>query len=371
MTAAVGVPAAVVLLAAIVLWAPTWVSRRREGWQSTAVITVLLAIAAGSGNGVLAFAAVSAGAGIQGVLLRRTAPTAAAWLLGSTLAMVLAASALAFDLRTLAFWSSVAAIALRIGLVPFHSGAAELADREPARLAPVAAVTVVALFVHLRFLDHLTLAFDAAPALVWYGAAMTLVPALLSLVQKELRGFLRNAAVMHGGMVLAALGASGRGHAAAALMVVLTTALSVGGLGMMVGALEARVGAVRLLGPGGRVQAFPRLAAAFALFAAAGVAMPGTAGFIADDLMLHALWGESVASTVMMILGAAALAIASLATYAKVFLGPQTPSLAPDLTARERLAVTVLVLLLLGLGLVPGMLLTPADSFFSFLEPPR
>ena len=65
--------------------------------------------------------------------------------------------------------------------------------------------------------------------------------------------------------------------------------VALGGLGLMVDALEARAGTVRLAGPGGRVQAFPRLAVGFALFGAAGVAMPGTAGFIADDLLLHKL----------------------------------------------------------------------------------
>lgn len=366
-----GVPAAVALLAAVVLWAPVWTQRRHEGWRLSAVLTVLLAIAAGGGDGVVAFALLGAASALQGASLRRVAPTASALLIASAFGAVLTSLALGLDRDVLAFWSSVVTIVLRIGLYPAHGGTSELAERAPALLAPVAAVSVVTIFVHLRFNDHVGIAFDAAPLLVRYGAAMTLIPALMSLVQRDLRGFLRNAAVMHGGMVLAAVGAAGRGHAAAALMVVLTTAFAVGGLGLTVAALEARVGAVALPGPGGRVQGFPRLAAAFALFAAAGVAMPGTAGFIADDLMLHALWGESVASTVMMILGAAALAIASLATYAKVFLGPATPSLAPDLLARERGTVTAFVLVLLALGFAPGVLLTPADSFFALLEPPR
>ena len=49
-------------------------------------------------------------------------------------------------------------------------------------------------------------------------------------------------------------------------------------------------------GPGGRAGAFPRLAAAFALFGGAGVGLPGTAGFVADDLLLHTLWMDSPAS---------------------------------------------------------------------------
>jgi NADH-quinone oxidoreductase subunit M len=118
-------------------------------------------------------------------------------------------------------------------------------------------------------------------------------------------------------------------------------------------------------GPGGRARTFPRLAAAFALFGGAGVGLPGTAGFVADDLLLHTLWLESPASTVTVILSSAMLAVATLSGFSKVFLGPTTPSLAPDLHARERLVLVMLLLGLLTLGFMPGALLGPADAFLS------
>jgi NADH-quinone oxidoreductase subunit M len=91
--------------------------------------------------------------------------------------------------------------------------------------------------------------------------------------------------------------------------------------------------------------------------------MPGTTGFIADDLLLHALWEESVPGTLTVILGSAVLAVATLATSSKVFLGRAVPSLAPDLGARERWAVVALVLVLVWLGVLPATLLEPADPF--------
>jgi NADH:ubiquinone oxidoreductase subunit 4 (subunit M) len=89
------------------------------------------------------------------------------------------------------------------------------------------------------------------------------------------------------------------------------------------------------------------------------------AGFVADDLLLHTLWMESPASTVAMILSSAFLAVATLMAYSTVFLGRNTPSLAPDLLRRERVVATTLILLLLLLGFAPGVLLGPADAFLS------
>lgn len=365
------IPAAVWALAMLVLIAPAWASVARlpsRALMTLGLIVAGCALASWTTAGPLAFAAVAAVTLVQAIEAWGASRTAALTLGASAVAAGAAGYALSAGDPIPAFIASVAAVALRAGLVPLHAGASELCEREPRLQTQQLATTIVLVFVHLRFADGIPYAWEVAPALVRYGAVMTLLPGLLSLVQRDLRGFYRHATVMHGGMVIASLGASGRGHSAAALMVVITTALAMGGLGMMVQALESRVGAVSLPGPGGRVQALPRLAGAFVLFGAAGVAMPGTSGFIADDLMLHALWGESVASTVMIILGAATLAIATLSTFAKVFLGPPNPTAAPDLLSRERQAATLLLAVLLALGIVPGVLLTPADAFLGMTD---
>jgi len=357
------VPAAIWLIAAVVLWAPVVADRRPEGEAHTLSLTVLLALALFTGNGIVAYAAVAVSAALH-------AHAALKWDRAATVAMALSAAgaflaaiALWRGNGELAFIGSTAAMAMRVGLVPFHVGTARLADRFAGLQTQQLATTVGLMVAHLRFGVAVPLAYDLAPLFVRYGAVMTLAPALMAMVQRDLRGFYRNATVMHGGMLFAAMGAAGHGHLAAALMVMITTALAMAGVGLMVSALEARVGAVSLNGPGGYVRAFPRLAAAFLIFGGSGVAMPGTAGFIADDLMLHALWEESVIGTLLIIVGSATLAIATLVAYSKVFLGRPVSSLAPDLTVRERWVAVLLVVLLVWLGITPGVLLTPADSY--------
>ena len=135
---------------------------------------------------------------------------------------------------------------------------------------------------------------------------------------------------------------------------VLTLVLAVGGFGMVVTALEARCGSVLLEGRGGRVAAFPHLAGAFAVLGAAGVGLPATAGFVADDLLLHAAWEESVVATAALIVASVALAIATLRGYARVFLGPPVHSVAPDLLPRERVVVVGVIGVLLCWASCPG-----------------
>lgn len=364
------VPVAVLALSVLPLWLPVLLRDRTTSPSATAAVTVALASASLSVHGALAFGLLAVGLAVQATQSRAGSRRSFGTLLASALCVAGSATALAVDAAVVAFVLSVAAVALRVGVMPFHAGAVALGDRSPALQAQQLAATLVLVLAHLRFTDHIPFAYDVAPTLVVFGAVMTLVPGLIALVQPDLRGFYRSATAMHGGMILAALGAAGRGHEAAALMVVLTTTFAMGGLGLLIAALEARVGPVRFDRRGGRVQAFPRLAAGFAVFAAAGVAMPGTSGFIADDLMLHALWGESVASTVMIILGAAALAVASLRAYAATFLGPAVGSVAPDLNGRERAVTTVFVVALVILGIVPGLLLTPADVFLNLSDAP-
>lgn len=268
------------------------------------------------------------------------------------------------DLTT-GFVLSCVAIAVAAGVMPLHIGAASLCDRLPVLQAGNLSSLIALVFVHLRYVDHHPGAIELAPLVVRYGATACITGALLALVQTDLRGFYRGTMSMHAGMLLAAVGTASLGNYAAALLVAIAMGLALGGLGIVIASLEERTGSVRFAGPGGRANAFPRLAASFAVLGGAGVAIPGTAGFMADDLLLHTLWMVSPTSTVVMILSSAFLAVATLGCIAAVFFGRATPSLAPDLHPRERMVVVVLVTLLLLLGFTPGLLLGPADVFLT------
>ncbi len=329
----------------------------------------LQAIAFFSEHGAVAYAAIAASALIHAAGAWPRARTGAIMLLTTGALAAAAAVSVHFGHLTVALALSGLAIAMRTGVMPVHVGVASLCDRAPVVQTQQLASAIALVFVHLRFVDHHEAALALAPWLIRGGAFAAIVAALITLVQKDLRGFYRGTTTMHGGMVLAAIGTASYGSFAAALLVMVTMGLALGGIGIMTSALESRVGPVSFNGPGGRVVAFPVLAAAFILFGGAGVGLPGMAGFVADDLLLHTLWMESPFSTVAIILASAFLAVATLTGFAKTFLGRGLPSIAPDLLTSERVVAATLLVLLLVLGFVPGVLLTPADAFLSVTPP--
>lgn len=351
-------------LAALLLGAPLIMRGQRQAgaWLSAAALLALLLVPLAGVSGTLAYLALAAVTAAHTAQTWNVARTAALSLGLSTLMLIATAGALAQGAETAAFVLACAALALRAGLPPFHPGVAELCMRDRNLQVQQNASLLILVIAHLYFIDHFTIAHDLAPLLVIYGTVLALIYALTALAQRELGGLFRVSTMMHAGMLFAAVGAGGRGHFGAALLVTVTIVLALSGLALSQSSLEARVGKVALTGPSvGRARAFPRLAAAFAFFAAAGVGLPGTAGFIADDLLLHALWEESPTGAIVIIFASAILAIASLGMLAKGFFGAPLRAIPPDLRAHERSVVVVFVLLLLALGLFPQLLVGSAE----------
>jgi NADH-quinone oxidoreductase subunit M len=320
-------------------------------------------------DGAVAYAAIALGGLLHAWHAWRWSRTGSVTQIVAALAAAGAAVAIQGGALTTAFGLSALAIGLRAGVLPLHGGAASLCDRVPVVQTQQMASTIALVFLHLRFVDHDPAVATFAPFLVRYGAVASLAAAVLTLVQRDLRGFYRGTTAMHAGMLMSALGAAAVGNFAAALLVAVTIGLALGGLGMMITSLEERVGPVGYAGPGGRAAAFPVLAASFAVFGGAGVGLPGTAGFVADDLLLHTLWLQSPTATVTVILASAVLAVATLVGYSRTFLGRPVTSRAPDLYLRERAVAVLLLAALVTLGVAPWLLLGPADTFLSATVP--
>jgi NADH-quinone oxidoreductase subunit M len=365
MAAMASTPWETLVVCLLLFVAPTMAVQHRPAWPFLVALAGSIAAALLTNDGVVAYGVLAAGALIHAWYASRWSRTGAVMLVIAAGLTAAAALLLAWEQLPLAFLLSAAAIGVRVGVLPLHGGVASLCDRAPAVQARQMSSTIALVFVHLRFVDHDPGVAVYAPWLVNYGALASLLAAVLTLVQRDLRGFYRGTTTMHGGMLIAALGAAAVGNFAAALLVAVTIGLALGGLGTMITSLEERVGPVVYRGPGGRAGPFPVLAVAFAIFGGAGVGLPGTAGFVADDLLLHTLWLQSPAATVAVILASAVLAVASLVAYARTFLGRPVPSRAPDLYLRERVIATLLFAALVTLGIAPWLLIGPADAFLN------
>lgn len=351
-------PWMLIALSLLLLVAPSIAEPLHRRWHlPTLIIALLVALLAAPP--LMAYAAIAVGALVHARSAWPTSRTGGAVLIVSAVTAISVPAMLHQGNLDAAFALSILTIALRAGVMPLHIGVSSLCDRATVVQTQQLATGMALVFAHLRFLNDADLGDSIGLLLERYGSATALIAAFITIVQTDMRGFYRGTMAMHAGMLLAVLGSSALGHPGAALMVAVTVGLALGGIGMMITSLEERVGNASFSGPGGRVGAFPKLALAFAVFGFAGVAVPGTAGFIADDLVLHGLWMDNPASAIAIILSSAILAVATLVAYSRVFLGGNTPSRAPDLYPRERLVAAALVLVLIFLGLFPNVLLDP------------
>ena len=279
-----------------------------------------------------------------------------------------------------------------VGLVPLHLWMPPAHTAAPSEAGALmsGALTGVAAYTLVRLLLDLcgpaTPAWWGVPLLV-LGGASAVLGALRANLEADLRGVLAASTVASSGFVAMALGVAlaARGTDLPAL-----TALALGGtllltlahglfkglLFLCVGAAGRSAGTQRLDRLGGLIHAMPAVTLATFVGAASLAALPLSAGFAGEWLLLQALVAGSrigdIGLQAVFALGIGAVGLAAaLGAAAAVrlvgvaFLGrPRTPRAAAAIEAprQERLALAALVLLTVLLGLVPALGLGLADG---------
>jgi NADH-quinone oxidoreductase subunit M len=125
-------------------------------------------------------------------------------------------------------------------------------------------------------------------------------------------------------------------------------------LGLTLRALEARVGRLSLTRFHGLYDQSPGLAVCFLITGLASVGFPGTAGFVAADLLVDGAVGASPWVGFAVVVAAALNGIAVVRAYFLLFTGTRHGATLPlAITWRERVAVLTLAAILVGGGLAP------------------
>ncbi|MBX9583926.1 MAG: Na-translocating system protein MpsB, partial [Gemmataceae bacterium] len=139
-----------------------------------------------------------------------------------------------------------------------------------------------------------------------------------------------------------------------ALCLWVSVALSVGGMGITLRAVEARFGRLSLALYRGLYDQAPALAVGFLVTGLGAVGFPGTLGFIAAELLVGGAAEVSPAVGVGLAVAAAVNGVAVLRAYFRLFTGTRHASAVPlGITPRERFAVLTLAAFVLGGGLYP------------------
>lgn len=255
-------------------------------------------------------------------------------------------------------WIVAMAVLIREGIVPFQFWYPALYAGSPLPMALLATVPQVGSYTAVRLLvghadgvagELVTLAY-LAPVTAVYGAA-------LALVQRDLRRLIGYLAFSQSALVLAGLAGVLPMELAGGLALWIASGLSLTGIGIVAAALEGRAGPLRLDLPQGRFWDAPALAGFFLLFALAGLGLPGTLSFVADDLIVAGSLADHLHSGILVILATVFAGIAVIRGWFGIFGGPTTVD-APrhGILPRERIGFTILLATIAGFGIMPGPL---------------
>jgi hypothetical protein len=275
--------------------------------------------------------------------------------------LLLAAScvALGTELGTGSFWFLLTAVVLRKVTAPFESS----------RLGTAGLLFNGHLGAFLMV--RLTPASHAEQWLPVVGAAVliaSLLPALVALVETRPRRILALVAASQAGCILAGLVSSTSEGVQGALMQWIVVGLASTGMLTVYRLVEVRYGA-EITGRDflGLAERFPRLAVFFFVCALAMVGLPGTLGFLAEDLIIHGVMETHPYVGILQPLAAALNAITLLRLSSTLFLGRRVKGLEaiPDALPHERWPLAALVVLLVLGGLAPSYVAsmdTPATN---------
>lgn len=263
-------------------------------------------------------------------------------------------------------WLVAIAVMIRKGIFPFHSWYPALFSGATMSTALAATMPQVASYTAVRLLighvDHpegvaaeLVVLSQMAMVTATYGAA-------LAIVQRDLRSLIGTLAMSQSAMVLAGLAGTLPMELNGAFCVWISSGLALTGIGLVSWALESRAGRIRLDTPQGRFWDAPALAAFFLLFGLAGIGLPGTLSFVADDLIVSGSLDEQLHAGMLVIFATVLCGIAMMRGWFHVFGGPVVPDgTRHAILPRERVALTVLLAVLFLLGLWPDPLVRALD----------
>jgi NADH-quinone oxidoreductase subunit M len=273
--------------------------------------------------------------------------------------------------QTLCFWAFSLAFFIKVPMWPVHTWLPDAHVQAPTGGSVLLAAIMLKLgtYAYLRFSMGLfpgpasTYAANLAGVAILGGI---LYGALVAWRQDDVKKLVAYSSVAHLGYVMLGLfGATPSGIQGAILQMV-NHGVSTGALFLLVGVIYDRRHTRQVAEFGGLAKVMPVYSALFLIVTFASVGVPGTNGFIGEFMVVTGTYVSERLGTFAGIhsVGAAAgvilAAVYMLSVVQKVFFGPLSNPKnkhLPDVTPREVLAVSPLILMIFVIGLFPSIFL--------------
>ena len=273
-----------------------------------------------------------------------------------------------FNMQVWLFLAFFASFAVKVPMWPVHTWLPDAHVEAPTAGSVILAGVLLKMGAYgfLRF--SLPLLPDAsqyfAPFIYVLSIVAVVYTSLVALAQTDMKKLIAYSSVAHMGIVTLGIFTFNQQGIEGALFTMLSHGVVSGALFLCVGVLYDRVHSREIARYGGVAKIMPAYALVFMLFTMASVALPGTAGFPGEFLVILGAWAVNpwvaFGAALGMVLGAAYM----LTLYRRVAFGKITRDdlrALLDLSPREYAIFTPLIVLTLWMGIYPQSFL----SFFS------
>jgi NADH-quinone oxidoreductase subunit M len=286
-------------------------------------------------------------------------------------------------LQFFAFGGFFLAFAIKVPMFPFHTWLPDAHVEAPTAGSVILAGVMLKLGAYglLRF--NLGMFPEAsqqwAPLIIVLSLIGIVYGAIVALVQPDLKKLVAYSSVSHMGFVTLGIFIFQEQGLHGAVLQMVAHGIITGALFLLVGVIYERTHDRTIAKMGGLAGALPVYSALLGFFVLASLALPGLAGFVGEFLVIIGtfdFWPVAAAMAALaMMLGAAYL----LWMYQRVVFGDLSEFLKglghhlTDMTRVEVLTLAPLVVLAIGFGLFPGLLLelwqAPVTEILSSVGP--
>ncbi len=241
-----------------------------------------------------------------------------------------------------------AAALLRSGIVPVHCWMTDLFEKATLGTALLFVTPMTGAYVVMRIVLPIAPSW-ALQSIAIVSLITSVYAAGMALVQTDSRRFFCYLFLSHSSLVLVGLELLTPIGLTGALCVWISVGLAMGGFGLTMRSVEARIGRFSLTQYRGLYEHTPTLAALFLLTGLASIGFPGTIGFIGTELLVEGAVEVYPLIGMAVVIAAALNSIAVMHAYFRIFTGTRyTVSVSLKVRPAERIAVLILAVLILG-----------------------
>ncbi|MCI0513217.1 NADH-quinone oxidoreductase subunit M [candidate division KSB1 bacterium] len=284
------------------------------------------------------------------------------------------------------------AFAIKVPMFPFHTWLPDAHVEAPTAGSVILAGILLKMggygFIRLGIPLFKSAALELAPWLQTLAVIGIVYGACLALVQQDLKKLVAYSSISHLGYVMLGLFAVETVAVQGSVIQMVNHGISTGALFLLVGMIYERRHTREISEYGGLARQLPIFSTIFMIITLSSIALPGTNGFIGEFMILlgsfksawsHFLVTQNSYRLILVVLATTGVILGAfymLWLVQRVFFGPlkNEKNLAlKDLSWREVVVLTPLVIAVFWIGLFPGQVLRPleksVDQFMQQVKP--